>query len=530
MASSSQEPDNDSISGSSLGADGSSDDISDAESDWESDSEDDDDIQYSPTWSRSTQGLRRITFKKDNRLLVPIPGNNTPIDWFRLLLDDGATLDKIVTYTNKYAEEVFFLPSLSPKSRINNWKPLTVPELKTWLGLILHMGTIRLSRVNDYWKTDPLFDLSIFRKTMTRDRFLLILRCIHFSDNKRQSDDRLKKVNILLDWFNNQMLRLYYPGKDLSLDEGMILWRGRLIFRQYIKGKRHRYGVKLYSLCEPDGLVLAFTIYSGKGGPLSGKGHAEKVVKLLMRGKLDVGHSLYMDNFYNSFPLASELLKRDTYCTGTIRIDRKHLPVDVKNAKLKKGETIGRYAEGVLVAKWRDKRQVSYISTEFENDMGQSLNRRNVLRDKPLPIIHYNSKMKGVDRSDQMLSYYPCEHKSLRWYKKIFIHVVQMMLINTLKLHNFCNPNNIMTLYDFRLHVIRSLLHVPSDPPRRPRRSATTHVLSKITPKNKKNHSERKRCRVCYNEGREKKTLYICEQCPGKPGLCPVPCYEKYHA
>jgi hypothetical protein len=37
-----------------------------------------------------------------------------------------------------------------------------------------------------------------------------------------------------------------------------VLWRGRLIFRQYIKNKKHKYGVKMYMLAEPWGLIHSF--------------------------------------------------------------------------------------------------------------------------------------------------------------------------------------------------------------------------------------------------------------------------------
>ncbi|MFP3018523.1 MAG: hypothetical protein ACEY3E_06585 [Candidatus Tisiphia sp.] len=73
-------------------------------------------------------------------------------------------------------------------------------------------------------------------------------------------------------------------------------------------------------------------------GKLSGKGHASKVVKYLMKGKFHKGHSLFMDNNYNSFDFASELLRKGTYSTGTPRQDKKHFPADLKAAKLKIGE------------------------------------------------------------------------------------------------------------------------------------------------------------------------------------------------
>ena len=44
----------------------------------------------------------------------------------------------------------------------------------------------------------------------------------------------------------------------------MILWRGRLLFHQCIKNKKHKYHIKLYELCESDGLVMNIEISSGK--------------------------------------------------------------------------------------------------------------------------------------------------------------------------------------------------------------------------------------------------------------------------
>nr|CAI5833433.1 unnamed protein product [Callosobruchus analis] len=55
----------------------------------------------------------------------------------------------------------------------------------------------------------------------------------HDVENKRK--DALQKIRLVILLFNNKMLTVYYPNKELSLDESMMLWRGRLAFRQYIK-------------------------------------------------------------------------------------------------------------------------------------------------------------------------------------------------------------------------------------------------------------------------------------------------------
>lgn len=90
----------------------------------------------------------------------------------------------------------------------------------------------------------------------------------------------------------------------------MVSWRGQLIFKQFIKNKSHKYGVKLYILTELNGVTVQFLIYIWGGGPdayLAGTSHATKVKLKLMEGKLNVAHKLFMDKFYNSVELATLL-------------------------------------------------------------------------------------------------------------------------------------------------------------------------------------------------------------------------------
>ncbi|KAG5863278.1 hypothetical protein JTB14_015383 [Gonioctena quinquepunctata] len=207
----------------------------------------------------------------------------------------------------------------------------------------------------------------------------------------------------------------------------------------------------------PTGLVQKIAVYTGMLDEIGGRGHAQKVVLHLMENKLNVGHHLYMDNYYNSFDLAKNLSNQGTNCTGTLRLDRKNVPIDVKNAKLAKGNTIARYAEGIMIMKWRDKRDVSYKSTEFENNMIEIETRRKEKVNKPLPIVQYNKYMSGIDRRNQMLSYYSAERKTIRWPKKLFMHFIEIMLLNAHHLFNKYSGSK-MTLYEFRKNVIKSLV------------------------------------------------------------------------
>ena len=158
---------------------------------------------------------------------------------------------------------------------------------------------------------------------MSRNRFQLLLRFWHFSDNESIEKGRLSKVKLLLDHLNDTMREIYVPDKDLSLDESMMLWIGRLIFRQYIKNKKHKYGVKFYELCESDGIVLRVSIYPGVPyQDIHGLGQTGAIVMKLMEDFLGKGYCIDTDNYYNSVALTKQMGINKTYVYGTLRADR----------------------------------------------------------------------------------------------------------------------------------------------------------------------------------------------------------------
>ena len=123
-----------------------------------------------------------------------------------------------------------------------------------------------------YWSTDELYSTPIFSQVMTRDRFLVLLKFWHFADNMDPSydvrdpnRDKLHKVRPLIDMMRSRCKRVYAPGKYLSVDESLVLFKGRLGFKQYIRTKRARFGIKMYEICTSNGVTLDFLVYCGRG-------------------------------------------------------------------------------------------------------------------------------------------------------------------------------------------------------------------------------------------------------------------------
>ncbi|KAK9711269.1 Transposase IS4 [Popillia japonica] len=246
-------------------------------------------------WSDPPLINRKNLFFTEVPGLKAQPGGDDPINYFDLLLTDEF-YDLVVEETNAYAEEVFLSTNFE-QSRITSCKPLTKAELRVFLGLFLHTGTISINRLHDYWKKNWLFNITCFTESMSRNRFLLILRCLHFARNPEQTvgvrQDKLYRIRPIVDYlrpivdyFNTKMTEIYVPHRELSLDESMVSWRGRLSFRQYLPGKRHKYGIKTYVLAEPSGLTLKLIVYTGAKDISSNVGHVSTVVLQLMQERL----------------------------------------------------------------------------------------------------------------------------------------------------------------------------------------------------------------------------------------------------
>lgn len=105
----------------------------------------------------------------------------------------------------------------------------------------------------------------------------------------------------------------------MAIDECLMLYKGRLHFRQYIKDKRSRFGLKLFCACPSDerfqGYTWNFSLYIGKDiydiplySDSSSLPVSERIVVFLAQNLLEKGRHIIVDNWYLSTRLAQYLL------------------------------------------------------------------------------------------------------------------------------------------------------------------------------------------------------------------------------
>lgn len=493
----------------------------------------------------------------------------SPYDIYRQFVTDEV-LDIIVKETNRYASQYISTHVIRRRSMLRKWKETNRSEMKKFIGILLIMGMNSLPKMRLYWSGDQMFGNRVIQKTMKRDRFDCLLKFFHLCNNEDPSanDDRLFKIRRVMNLICNQFKRTVLPGEDLVIDESMVPWRGRLTFRQYLPAKSHKYGVKLYKICSPDGYTYDIRVYAGKNNPdmvENDHGHTHNVCMDLLEGYLNEGRILYADNFYTSVELAESLLEKNTYTCGTLRSNRRGNPKSVTKKKLKKGEVYGQQNEkGVRIMKWVDKRDVLMISTvPGHTDTLQNTGKKNRKGEdvlKPPSVICYNKAKKGVDVSDQMSSYYSCIRKSVKWYKKVIFEVLLgTAVVNTwVVFNNFGDNPNKLDILQLRQRIAAELIkEVNTDNEEEPEPRREQHNIENNPATLKRSRSKaslshhnldkyegpvrktRKRCLSCYKKhqqltnatearSKSKKVATYCRDCPGQPTLC-LPCYNEIH-
>ncbi|KAJ8370085.1 hypothetical protein SKAU_G00101130 [Synaphobranchus kaupii] len=247
--------------------------------------------------------------------------------------------------------------------------------------------------------------------------------------------DPLNKIRNVFNALTSAFKRSFIPYKDLCVDESLMLWKGRLGFRQYIPSKRHRFGIKFFVLCDMvTGYVQDMVIYTGATTSIKsveGLGVSGSVVMTLLAPHLGKGHILYVDNWYSSPMLFQHLLYQGTGACGTVRLNRRGMPAFPK--KMKRGEVTFRENGTQLAVKWQDKRDVNFLTTVHPSSMTQSGRLDHFTGEpkvKPACVLDYNKKMGAVDRVDMITSFVDCARKSTKWYKKLFFHLLDTAVLN----------------------------------------------------------------------------------------------------
>lgn len=429
--------------------------------------------------------------------------------------------------------------------------PLSAPEFFGFLSIIIFAGLVSVHDKDDMWRRDWPYRFEFPRDTMSRGRFEAIMWSLHLSNPREDEEnerkrgtaghDKLFKIKPLSTDILLACKSFYQPNREIAIDERMVKSKARVSFKQYTKAKPTKWGYKLYVLADSNcAYTWNFFIYEGKSAVIRDKGLSyTSVMDLMDFHLLGSGYKLYVDNFYTSPTLFTDLQSKGTMACGTIRTNRKGFPKTTRNnlpKKAQRGDMRWIRDGSLLFVKWMDTREVTMCSTIHKAFSGATAKRKlkeggqwrqaNV----PIPdaVADYNANMGGVDLSDALIGYYTVLSKTMKWYKTFFYHFVDIAVVNSFILHKdlaMARKEKTLTQKRYREILMKEMadlwkaeksraapaptaaaLSASAAPPPPPLQCLPEYYSGDAT-------SGRKVCVMCKSEGNKVKTPVYCKKC-----------------
>ncbi|XP_033756191.1 piggyBac transposable element-derived protein 4-like [Pecten maximus] len=194
-------------------------------------------VNMNGEWSRDVNEIFVPDFSENTGPQHNLNTNASVLEYFNLFLPQSF-FETVANETNRYADQRQLVTGPDPR-----WRPTTANEIRAYIGMNIMMGVKQLPRIWCYWSTDKRYYDAFISGVMPKTRFLKLNQYIHLRDTavipgRDDPDyDPLFKVRPMLDMVSKKFRKAYKPGRDLSVDEAMIGFKGRIHFRQYMPAK-----------------------------------------------------------------------------------------------------------------------------------------------------------------------------------------------------------------------------------------------------------------------------------------------------
>jgi hypothetical protein len=182
-------------------------------------------------------------FSADNRvckqLFTKYAAN--PVSELLLFLDFMSPLFAAISQeTNDYTQKQLSNQRRKKRKDDDRWFDTTEDEIKAYFSMCILMSQVRKPHIQLYWSKDRCIETPIFSEVISRERFLLIYRFLHFIDDTVASNesDKLKKLRPIIIHFLEKFSELYNLSENIALDTSLMKFRSRLLYVQCNRSKR----------------------------------------------------------------------------------------------------------------------------------------------------------------------------------------------------------------------------------------------------------------------------------------------------
>ncbi|XP_032230145.2 piggyBac transposable element-derived protein 4-like [Nematostella vectensis] len=215
-------------------------------------------------WTYSVTEINVSPFTEDIGPTAQLPAVAGALDFFKLLFTDEIP-EEIVLETNRNAAQKTRIVS-DPK-----WYATTKDELCAYFGIRFLQGIKSVPSERHYWSKNEFLSVKKIKDVMPRDRYLKITQYLHYNNSAtakprgHPEHDKLHLIRPLITKLGESFLVQYKPNRENAIDEGLVKFKGRLAYKQYMPMKPVKRGIKVWIRADSiTHYVSRFQVYTGK--------------------------------------------------------------------------------------------------------------------------------------------------------------------------------------------------------------------------------------------------------------------------
>lgn len=458
-------------------------------------------------------------------LVIHLPGAkgqarnvSRPLESWNLLIDN-VILSEITLRTN----EQIVRANQKTQNKQSYHGNTSENELLAFIGLLYLSGVQKNCHRNleELWSVT--FGSSIYRATMSLNRFKFLGQCLRFDDRNtrqaRRESDKFAPIRNIWEKFVDNSKLFYTPSEYCTVDEQLLGFRGRCPFRVYMRSKPDKYGIKIIMMNDAKTYYMVnATPYVGKFIPPNNEQVPSYHVRTLSEPIHNTNRNLTVDNWFSSVPLFRTMLHEyKLTMVGTLRSNKPELPPSFI-AKKPEGTSLFAFdSDNMLVSHSPKKnKNVLLLSTMHRTkEIDEETN-------KPSVILFYNSTKGGTDSFDQLCHTYSVARVSNRWPLRVWYGILDQSAINAMIIYNCREENKKMKrrsfLQELALSMVKPFLQSRLEVATL-RRSIRIMICDILGVPNQQDQRpavgqprQQRRCSFCPRN-RDRKTKNVCTSC-----------------
>ena len=194
-----------------------------------------------------------------------------PTDIFEMMINDEP-VEYITTQINLYFKQNTSGKIFKPTSRVmrhlikSDGELCNSIDIRLYIASLLYRAIIHKPIADMYYTQDRLFETPEFKRILPQKSLVLIESYVQFVDIAELCDtySRYAKIEPIHSYLVEPWQSLLTLECEASVDKALLLWKGRLSWKEYIKTKQARFGMKTFVLAEASsGYIRNSIIYTG---------------------------------------------------------------------------------------------------------------------------------------------------------------------------------------------------------------------------------------------------------------------------